>query len=117
MRLSEISELLGCDFVQPCAQFHEADVEQAFAADLMSEVLAYCPHGALLLTALANVQSVHTADVADLAAIVFVNGKRPDRSVLDLARERSIPLLSTRRTMLEACGILFGKGMRPACKR
>ena len=78
----------------------------------MSEVLAFCGHGALLVTGLTNVQSVHTAEVVDAQAILYVNGKRPDEQVLALARARGLPLLSTTLTMYEACGRLHAG--RPA---
>jgi len=47
----------------------------------MSEVLAFCGHGPLLVTGLTNLQSVHTAEVVDAQAILYVNDKRPDAQV------------------------------------
>jgi hypothetical protein len=116
MLLSEVIELLHCEELLSLDHAGQIQVAECFAADLMSEVLAFCGHGALLLTGLTNVQSVHTADVADLHAIVFVNGKRPEPEVLQLAKERRIPLLSTRLTMYEACGRLHAQGLRASVK-
>jgi predicted transcriptional regulator len=83
----------------------------------MSEVLAFCGHGSLLVTGLTNVQSIHTADVVDARAILYVNGKRPDAQVLDLARARGLPLLSTTLTMYEACGRLHRAGLPVSTKQ
>ena len=116
LRLAEIRDLLGCEVVCGERRLAEVVVTECFAADLMSEVLAFCGHGALLVTGLASVQAVHTADVADLHAIVFVNGKRPDPEVLRLARERRIPLFSTPLTLYEACGRLHGRGLPASVK-
>jgi len=116
MHLSEISGLLGCETMPGFEDRLGHEVGVCFAADLMSEVLAFCSPGALLLTGLANVQSVHTAHVADLAAIIYVNDKRPDPVVVALAREQGIPLLSTKLPMFAACGILYAQGLRPAWK-
>ncbi len=113
MKLSEIQRLLDCEVL--CGEdLLEVDVDSCFAADMMSDVLAFSRSGALLVTGLTSLQSVHTADVADLAAILFVHDKRPGRPVVDIARHKKIPLLSTRRLMFEACGLLFDNGLKAA---
>jgi len=116
MLLSEVEALLGCQTMNDRTSWRELDIEACFAADLMSEVLAFCPPRALLLTGLASVQAVHTADLAELAAIIFVNDKRPAPPVVALAAERGIPLLSTKLGMYAACGELHRRGVKPACK-
>jgi len=82
----------------------------------MSDVLRYSQPGALLVTGLVSIQSVHTADVADLAAILFVANKRPAPAVLELAREKRIVLFITRLTMLDACGVLHDAGLKAAAR-
>jgi hypothetical protein len=116
MHLDKVVELLGCEEVLMEGPAGRTEIAGCFAADLMSEVLAFAGHGALLLTGLTSVQSVHTADVADLHAVVFVNGKRPDPSVVAVARERGLPLLSTPLTMYEACGRLHSQGLPASVK-
>ena len=79
----------------------DVEVEAVVASDGMSEILAFhCPE-ALMLTGLTNIQSVRTAVVADVHAIVYVRGKRPQERVLQLAREKGIPVLATRLGMFE----------------
>lgn len=63
--------------------------------DMMSRVLAECPMGTLLLTRLANVQVVNTAVVAGLVGVVFLEGLRPEGSVIDRAKAMGLPLLRT----------------------
>jgi hypothetical protein len=116
MLLSDVIELLRCEELLVQDGARGTPITDCFAADLMSEVLAFCGHGALLITGLASIQSVHTANVADLHAIVFVNGKRPEPEVLQLASERRIPLLSTPLTMYEACGRLHARGLPASVK-
>ena len=115
MTLEDVRKLLECD-VLTGGELPGTAVEEGFAADLMSEVLAYCRPRAVLLTGLATIQSVHTADVSDLAAVVFVHGRKPLAEVVALAARRGIPLLSTPRSMFEACGALHAAGIRPARK-
>ncbi len=110
MRLREVRDLLECEVVWGDDLLDE-EVSEAFAADLMSDVLSFCRSDALLITGLTSIQSVHTSHVADLKAIVFVHHKQPGSEVLALARTRGIPLLTTPCAMFEACGRLYGAGL------
>lgn len=116
MLLRELIDLLGCEAVWGAELLDCLEVTACFAADLMSDVLAFSRPGALLMTGLASIQSAHTADVADLAAILFVAGKRPAPPVLELARDKQIPLLTTPLTMFEACGRLWARGLQPGVR-
>jgi predicted transcriptional regulator len=117
MQVSEVLEALDGELIGGNSSGVEVSFDACFAADLMSEVLAFCSPGALLVTGLANVQSVRTADVADLKGILFVNDKRPGPEVLELARQKEILVLTTKLTMFATCGILYGRGLEPASKR
>jgi predicted transcriptional regulator len=116
MRLTEIGRILECEWLGDGLPGVDVEIVTCFAADLMSEVLAFCGPGALLLTGLANIQAIRTADIAELVAIVFVNDKKPPQSVTDSAREQGLPLMTTKLSMFAACGLLHGRGLRPALK-
>ena len=116
MLLAEIAELVGGTELLGLDGAGGLEIDGCFAADLMSEVLAFCGRGALLVTGLTNVQSVHVADVVDVRAILYVNGKKPEAQALSLARARGLPLLSTSLTMYEACGLLERCGLHPSIK-
>jgi predicted transcriptional regulator len=85
-----------------------ATVAEVGAADLMSDVLALSRPGMLLLTGLVSTQVIRTAVVADLCGVVFVRGKKPDDEILKLAKEVRIPVLSTKSTMFETAGKIYG---------
>jgi len=55
-----------------------------------------------------------SAVVADVHAIVYVRGKRPPEKVLQLAREKGIPVLATTLGMFDCCGILHRAGLKGA---
>jgi len=113
VQLRAIVALLECDVI--CGhEVLDAHVSSCCAADLMSDVLAFSAPDALLVTGLTTVQSVHTADVADCRGILFVSGKHPSPEALDLARSREIPLLSTRHSMFDTCGVLSQHGLPPS---
>jgi len=116
VRLAEVAELLECDVLLGAERLDAVEVAGCFAADLMSDVLRFSRPGALLITGLTSVQSIHTADVADLAAIVFVSNKTPGQAAVELARAKGIPLLTTPRDMFGACGALHGAGLSLAAR-
>jgi predicted transcriptional regulator len=88
------------------------EVEMACGADLMSDVLAFTHSGTLLLTGLTNPQVVRTSEMAGISAIVFVRGKYPPPETISLAESKGIPLLASRYTMFETCGLLYGTGLQ-----
>jgi predicted transcriptional regulator len=116
MILRDVLELLVCEVIWGVEFLDLLEVRACFAADLMSDVLAFSRPGVLLVTGLVSVQSAHTADVADLPAILYVSGKRPAEAVLFLAREKGIPLLTTSLSMFEACGRLHAGGLLPGVR-
>lgn len=110
MTLREVKEILEAEVIVGADQL-DMEVEAGCGADLMSDVLAFIKPQALLLTGLTNPQSVQTADVADVKAIVYVRGKRPHQETVELARKKRIPLLCTRYLLYDACGRLFQRGL------
>jgi predicted transcriptional regulator len=108
MTLKQLSDILetrvlwGDDYL-------DGDITTVYASDLMSDVLTSTRSGAVLITKLTNPQVVRTAEMAEIAAICFVSGKVVQDETIRLAREKRIPLLSTRLSMYESCGRLYKK--------
>lgn len=112
MRLATMAQLLEAE---PLSQRWNSELEVEFgaAADLMSDVLSLAKPGSVLVTGLTNPQVIRTSEVAEVAAIVLVRGKQPVLETTAMAMEAGIPLFTTALTMFEACGRLYGAGMRP----
>ena len=113
MKIVTIKELLSATVLcnEDCLGKH---VYSASCSDMMSDVLAFVKEQAVMLTGLVNPQVVRTAEMMDMKCIVFVRGKRPDMSMIDLAEERDIVLVCTSLEMFTACGKLYGNGLRGA---
>ncbi len=90
----------------------DREVAGGCGADLMSDVLAYSQPHAVLLTGLCSTQVVRTAQMADVAAIVFVRGKCPSQDTIALADREQIPLISCQEGMFELCGRLYQAGLQ-----
>jgi hypothetical protein len=110
MKISRIMEILGA---RSLTEHDDLDIEvnAACGSDMMSDVLAATQSKDILLTGLVNPQVVKTADMLDVKCIVFVRDKQPDETVIDLARQRGIILLSTPEKMFTACGKLYVAGL------
>lgn len=111
MTFDEIKALLECQCISQDS-ISPIDIRVAYATDLMSDILVTPKPGALLVTGLANNQAIRTSKVAGISAILFVRNKKPSIDTVKLSREYKIPLLSTKFSMFEACGILFSKGIK-----
>lgn len=90
-------------------------IDRAFAADLLSDVLALTDERTTLVTGMINPQVMRVAEILNIIAIIFVRGKTPPQTLLDYATELNIPLVATGKTMFETCGLMFANGVR-ACR-
>lgn len=88
------------------------EVKTACGSDMMSDVLAFAKTQCVLLTGLCNPQVVRTAEMMDIVAIIFVRGKMPDETMIEMANEIGLPILSTGHRMFSACGLLYEQGLR-----
>lgn len=89
----------------------DREVLSACGSDLMSDVLAYVKHQAILLTGLVNPQVIRTAEMMDMQCIVFVRNKMPDATMLDMAKDRGILVMTTEKPMYLSCGLLYSSGL------
>lgn len=111
MTLKEVKEILEASVLTNNCDTN-ISIERVYSADLMSDVLAFCDAESLLITALTNAQVIRTAEFANIKAIIFVQGKRPDKETIALSEEKEIPLLATSLSMFDACGRLYARGLR-----
>ncbi|MBQ4109814.1 MAG: hypothetical protein IJC74_02905 [Clostridia bacterium] len=113
MLLKEILNVLDAKPV--CAYDENIEIKSVCACDLMSDVLAFVKEQSMLLTGLNNPQTVRTAEMMDMKAIILVRGKTPDEEVIKLANEKGIALLRTDLTMYVCAGKLYSAGI--TCKQ
>ncbi|HEX3031388.1 MAG TPA: DRTGG domain-containing protein [Bacillota bacterium] len=111
MTLEEVAKLLEARFF--CGEDKDTTtINSVYAGDLMSDLLANAHSHDVLITGLVNPQVVRTAEMVDLAAIVFVNGKEPSVDMVAMATQKGIPMLCTAKPMLESCALMFSYGGR-----
>ncbi|HOI86447.1 MAG TPA: hypothetical protein PLV51_01165 [Lentimicrobium sp.] len=112
MKLREVVELLNAKVVSGEDQLN-AEVEFAFASDLMSDVLTLETDNLLLLTGLANLQTIRTAEMSDINKIIFVRRKKATDEMIKLAADNDMILIECDYSMFKTSGMLFGSGLKP----
>jgi predicted transcriptional regulator len=111
MKLHEIRDLLQCEVLAGEDNL-SVDIYQVVASDGMSEILAFAKSKELMITGLTNIQSIRTADIAGVSAVLYCRGKRPDKKVIDFAKEKRIPVLVTKMVIFDICGVLYNQGLK-----
>jgi len=89
------------------------EIHYGFSSDLMSDVLTTSSDHLALITGLANSQVIRTAEMSDIAVIIFVRDKKVSNEMVTLARENDMVLIETAFSMFKTSGILYGGGLKP----
>lgn len=112
MKLKDVAEMLNGKVVSGAEHLNK-EVEFAFSSDLMSDVLTVQKDNIILLTGLANIQALRTAEMSDISCIVFVRNKKVNTDMLKLGKESGIVLIECPSSMFRASGVLFSNGLKP----
>jgi predicted transcriptional regulator len=110
MNVQDLINYIKGELLNPTCDLNR-EIKGGCGADLMSDVLASIQPDAVLLTGLCNPQVVRTAQMSDVAAIVFVRGKKPSSETIELATKECIPLITTPFGMFELSGRLYQAGL------
>ncbi|MGQ8338701.1 hypothetical protein ACUNWD_19240 [Sunxiuqinia sp. A32] len=112
MKVSQLCKLLDAQVI--CGkEFYNNEIEKGYSSDLMSDVLTLDTDNLLLITGLCNLQTIRTAEMADIRFIVFVRNKTANEDMLTLARENNMCILESPYTLFKASGILYEAGLNP----
>ncbi len=110
MKIETLRDLLDAEVV--CGgDCLDGEVYSACGSDMMSDVLAYVKDQAVLLTGLVNSQVIRTAQMMDMACIVFVRSKQPTEEMIRLAEEGGLVVMTSGLRLYEACGKLYANGL------
>jgi len=112
MKIEKITQLLDAKVL--CGHHRISDdISKAFSSDLMSDVLTLDAENILLLTGLANIQTIRTAEVAEIHYLVIVRNKKVSDNIIELATALNMVLLESPYSMFKASGILYSNGLKP----
>jgi hypothetical protein len=112
MNVHEIVNIVGAKLING-DQLADSQVMKGFASDLMSDVLTLDTENILLITGLNNLQTIRTAEMADIRAILFVRNKKPSAEMIALANKENIVLMTAEKSLFHTSGLLFSAGLNP----
>ena len=112
MQVGNIAELLKAKVLTPELDLN-AEVNHAFASDLMSDVLTGDYHKTILITGLSNLQSIRTAEMSDIGEVVIGRNKEVSQEMIELAHENDIVLIKSSYSLYKISGILYEAGILP----
>ena len=110
MKIREILDALDARLLTPDADL-EVDVHAACGSDMMSDVLAFSKDHSVPLTGLCNPQVIRPAEMLDIVCLIFVRGKKPDETLIQMAKDRDLIVMETGHRMFSSCGMLYQAGL------
>lgn len=112
MKLRDIVQIVDGEVL--CGNEHlDFEVKFACASDLMSDVLTLKHCDFILVTGLCNVQSVRTAEMSDVRAILYVRDKQVEPDMIALGEDNDMIIMRTPYSMFKAVGRLYEAGLKP----
>jgi predicted transcriptional regulator len=112
MTSKEIAQIIGGEII--CSGSNqEINIGKAFASDLMSDVLTIDTDNLLLLTGLNNLQTIRTAEMAEVKCILLVRNKKPSEEMLTLAAKENITIITSEKSLFYVSGLLYSAGIKP----
>ena len=104
-------------FVVQTMENGEASINDAYAGDLLSDVMGNAPSDSVLITIQAHKNTVAVASLAGINAIVICNKRSTPADMLQAAKDESVAVLTFDGTQFEAsCKIACLLGKVDACK-
>jgi hypothetical protein len=91
----------------------DREVTHAFSSDLLSDVLTINRPGIVLITGVANLQTVRTAEMAEVACVLLVRNKKANGEMISLAAENDLVIIECASSMFGVSGRLFMAGIQP----
>jgi hypothetical protein len=111
MTIKEITEIIDGTVIC-CAEKLSTSVEYAFSSDLMSDVLTIEKENMVLITGLANLQTIRTSEMSDIGCIIFARDKKIGTEMVKLAEENHMILVESPHSVFYISGELYKAGIK-----
>ncbi|MEN6618932.1 MAG: hypothetical protein ABFC28_05490 [Rikenellaceae bacterium] len=112
MKIVDLCSLVNGTVICGEARLGES-VEYAFASDLMSDVLTIKIQNFILITGLANIQSIRTADMSGVPYLLLCRNKEVTQDMIDIAEENNMLIIKSHYSLFKCSGILYSEGLKP----
>jgi len=78
----------------------------------MSDVLTVEKDNMVLITGLANLQTIRTAEMSDINCIIFARDKKIGEDIISLAKENKMTLIESPHSLFHISGELYKAGVK-----
>jgi len=85
----------------------DTEVTGGYSSDLLSDVIANSKEGNLWITLQIHQNIIAVAKLKDLAGIIIINNRKPDKDTLEKAAAESIAVMISKEMAFEVSGKLF----------
>jgi hypothetical protein len=113
MNLNDLVKEFGLE-VKTGSNHLDRAVTGGYVSDLLSDVLAHAEEGTVWVTLHIHQNIVAVASHKDLAGIIVVQGRQPEKDTIAKAEEENIPIMVSTLSAFELVGRLYKAGIRGA---
>lgn len=106
MNLNDIIKALQLNIIAG-EEKTDTDVSGGYTSDLLSDVIANSKENNLWITLQTHQNIIAVAKLKELAGIIIVNNREPNKETIQKAKEENVPLLCTDLKAYEVSGKLF----------
>ena len=112
MEISKIAKILDANII---VSNHDSKhkLKYGFASDLMSDVLTLEEEEVILITGLCNIQTIRTAEMANISVILYVRNKQVTDEMIHLAKENDMTIMQCNYSMFRTVGLLHENRLCP----
>lgn len=110
MILQEIINELGLEILTGQNALNR-EISGGYASDLLSDVMANSQAGNIWVTLQIHLNIIAVATLKELAAIIIVQSREPEKQAIDRAIKEDVCLLSTSMHTFEVVGKLYEMGI------
>jgi len=106
VKLSEVVEKLSLD-VKTVDDGLQKEVTGVYVSDLLSDVMANAKDGNIWITLQTHMNIVAVAGLKNLAGIIIVNNRQPEKEINEKAESEKITIMTTSLPAFEVAGELY----------
>ena len=110
MKLKDIIENLEMK-VETAEESIDREVTGGYMSDLLSDVMANSKDGDVWITLQIHPNIIAVATLKDLAGIIIVQGRKPEKETIEKAQSENIPILVSDLQAFEIAGRLYQMGI------
>ena len=111
MILQQLVDALSLEVITQGADLTNV-VTGGYVSDMISDVIGNAKGGHIWITFQVHLNIVAAASLKNLAGIILVNNRTPDKDTLAKASEEHVPIMNTPLPAFEIVGRLYDLGLR-----